>query len=54
LDYFENEKESFKPDDYLKIIKIVREMAADSNYSTAKIGYALFAYDAVHREGNLH
>jgi len=21
---------------------------------TAEIGYALFAYDAVHREGNLH
>lgn len=54
LDYFEQEKESFKEDDYLKIIKIVRKMAAQSDYSTAEIGYALFAYDVVHREGNLH
>jgi len=29
-------------------------MAEQSKYSTAEIGYALFAYDAVHREGNLH
>jgi thermostable 8-oxoguanine DNA glycosylase len=54
LGYFEKEKESFKPDDYLKIIKIVREMAADGEFTTAEIGYALFAYDVVHREGNLH
>ncbi len=54
LGYFKKEKESFKPDDYIKIMEIVREMAAESDCSTAKIGYALFAYDVVHREGNLH
>ncbi|MCC3145298.1 hypothetical protein LJ207_08180 [Halanaerobium sp. Z-7514] len=54
LGYFEQEKESFKADDYLKIIKIVRKMAAESKYNPAQIGYALFAYDVVHREGNLH
>ena len=54
LGYFEKEKESFKADDYLKIIEIVRKMAADSEFNTAEIGYALFAYDVVHREGNLH
>jgi thermostable 8-oxoguanine DNA glycosylase len=54
LDYFDKEKENFKADDYLKIIKIVREMAAETKFSTAEIGYALFAYDTVHRQGNLH
>ena len=54
LDYFDKEKESFKPDDYLKIIKIVRQLASDSEYTTSEIGYALFAYDVVNREGNLH
>jgi len=54
LGYFDEEKENFKADDYLKIIKIVRKMAAKSDYTTAEIGYALFAYDVVHREGNLH
>lgn len=54
LDYFEQEKESFKADDYLKIIKIVRKMAAQTNFSPSEIGYALFAYDVLNREGNLH
>ena len=54
LNYFEKEKESFKADDYLKIAKIVRKMAAETDYSTAEIAYALFAYDVVHRDGNLH
>jgi len=54
LKYFKKEKESFKADDYLKIIKIVRKMSEQSEFSTAEIGYALFAYDVVNREGNLH
>ena len=54
LDYFDQEKESFTADDYLKIIKIVREMSKGTQYTAAEIGYALFAYDVVHREGNLH
>lgn len=54
LNYFEKEKESFKADDYLKIINIVRKMASEVDYSPAEIGYALFAYDVINREGNLH
>ncbi|MEC9490039.1 MAG: hypothetical protein UMU04_03760 [Halanaerobiales bacterium] len=54
LEYFGKEKESFKPEDYLKIIEIVREMADQSKFTTAEIGYALFAYDVVNRKGNLH
>ena len=54
LGYFEKEKESFKEDDYLKIIEIVRKMAKKAEFNTAEIGYALFAYDVVHRQGNLH
>ncbi len=54
LGYFEEEKERFQPEDYLEIIKIVRQMSAEVDFTPAEIGYALFAYDAVHREGNLH
>jgi thermostable 8-oxoguanine DNA glycosylase len=54
LGYFEQEKESFKADDYLRIIAIVRKLAAESDYNPAEVGYALFAYDVVHRTGNLH
>lgn len=54
LEYFQEEKERFKPEDYLKIIDIVRRMAENTDFTTAEIGYALFAYDFVHREGNLH
>ncbi|WP_234985467.1 hypothetical protein [Halarsenatibacter silvermanii] len=54
LGYFEEEKERFQPDDYVKIVDIVRQMADETDFTTAEIGYALFAYDVVHREGNLH
>ena len=54
LGYFDREKERFKPEDYLKIIAIVRRMAEETGLKTADIGYALFAYDIEHREGNLH
>ena len=54
LDYFEQEKERFEPADYVKIIELVRKMAEESEFSTAEIGYALFAYDVEHRDGNLH
>ena len=54
LGYFVKEKESFKPEDYIKIIDVVRRLAADTEFTVAEIGYALFAYDVVHREGNLH
>ncbi|MFW5790958.1 MAG: hypothetical protein ACOC1W_04220, partial [Bacillota bacterium] len=54
LGYFVKEKESFKPEDYIKIIDVVRKLAADTRFTVAEVGYALFAYDVVHREGNLH
>jgi len=54
LGYFSEEKERFQPEDYVEIISIVRRMAEKTEYSTAEIGYALFAYDVEHREGTLH
>ncbi|MCK8816269.1 hypothetical protein MWH28_02690 [Natroniella sulfidigena] len=54
LGYFEREKERFKPDDYLRMIEIIRQMAKQEGFKVAEVGYALFAYDVVHREGTLH
>jgi thermostable 8-oxoguanine DNA glycosylase len=54
LGYFENAQERFEPADYVKIIDLVRKMAAETEFTVAEIGYALFAYDVEHREGNLH
>lgn len=54
LGYFVEEKESFKPEDYIKIIDVVRKLTADTKFTVAEVGYALFAYDVVNREGNLH
>ncbi len=54
LGYFEGEKERFEAQDYLKIIEIVRQMSQETGFKVADIGYALFAYDVEHREGNLH
>ena len=54
LDYFAEERERFEPAHYVQIIEIVRKMAQESKFNVAQIGYALFAYDVEHREGNLH
>ncbi|KXS45515.1 MAG: PHP domain-containing protein [Candidatus Frackibacter sp. T328-2] len=54
IGYFDIEKESFTADDYLKIITIVRRLSMEVDLTVAEIGYALFAYDVEHREGNLH
>ncbi|MCK8824161.1 PHP domain-containing protein [Fuchsiella alkaliacetigena] len=54
MGYFEQEKESFKASDYLRIIDIVRRLAEEVDLTVAEIGYALFAYDVEHREGTLH
>ncbi|SJZ45222.1 PHP domain-containing protein [Selenihalanaerobacter shriftii] len=54
MGYFDVEKESFTADDYLRIMEIIRKLALETDLSTAKIGYALFAYDVEHREGTLH
>jgi thermostable 8-oxoguanine DNA glycosylase len=52
--YFDSRKESFGPDDYIRMIKPIREIAEQTGYTTAKVGYALFAYDYSEREGTLH
>ena len=54
FDHLEGRKESFDAADYVAMIEPIRELAAETGYSTAEVGYALFAYDADVREGTLH
>ncbi len=54
LDYFDERKETFDADDYVKMIKPIREIAEDTGFTAAEVGYALFAHDVEEREGTLH
>ena len=54
FDYLEGRKESFDAADYVTMIEPIREIAAETGYSAAEVGYALFAYDVDHRDGTLH
>lgn len=54
FDLVEGRKESFGPDDYVRMIEQIREIAADTGYSPVEVGYALFAHDYDVREGTLH
>lgn len=54
LGYFDERKETFDADDYVKMIKPIREIAEDTGFTAAEVGYALFAYDVEKREGTLH
>jgi len=54
FDYLEGRKESFDAADYVTMMEPIREVAEDTGYSPAEVGYALFAYDDEHREGTLH
>lgn len=54
FDYLDGRKESFDAADYVTMIEPIREIAAETGYSPAEVGYALFAYDAEHRDGTLH
>ncbi|WP_120245232.1 hypothetical protein [Halopiger aswanensis] len=54
LDRLEGRKESFDAADYVAMIEPIREIAAETGYTAAEVGYALFAYDADVREGTLH
>lgn len=54
LDYFDERKETFDADDYVKMMRPIREIAEETGHTPTEIGYALFAYDVDHREGNLH
>lgn len=54
LDYLDGRKESFDAADYVTMIEPIREIATETDFPTAEVGYALFAYDAEVREGTLH
>lgn len=54
LGYVDKRKETFNAEDYVTMMKHIREIAEEKQYSTAEIGYALFAWDNKVREGNLH
>ena len=54
FDYLDGRQESFDAADYVTMMEPIREIADATGYTTAEVGYALFAYDAEHREGTLH
>jgi thermostable 8-oxoguanine DNA glycosylase len=54
LGALEGRKESFDAADYVRMIEPIREIAEETGYSTAEVGYALFAADVETREGTLH
>ncbi|AUX10460.1 hypothetical protein AArcSl_2845 [Halalkaliarchaeum desulfuricum] len=54
LGYLEGPKESFDADDYVTMIDPIRDIAAETGYTAAEVGYALFAYDIEVRDGTLH
>nr|WP_201289524.1 hypothetical protein [Halobaculum saliterrae] len=54
FDRLDGRKESFDADDYVAMIEPIRAIATETGYTPAEVGYALFAYDAVHRAGTLH
>ena len=54
FEYLDGRKESFDAADYVAMIEPIREIAAGTAFSPTEVGYALFAYDADHREGTLH
>lgn len=54
LDYLDERKESFNPQDYISMIGPLRDIADKTGFMCSEVGYALFAYDVKVREGNLH
>ncbi|MFB6266631.1 MAG: hypothetical protein ABEI31_03135 [Halodesulfurarchaeum sp.] len=54
LEYLEGRKESFDAADYVSMIGPIREIAEETGYTAAEVGYALFAADVDKREGTLH
>ncbi|MFB6204382.1 MAG: hypothetical protein ABEJ75_01920 [Candidatus Nanohaloarchaea archaeon] len=54
LGRLEGRKESFDAGDYITMIEEIRDIASETGYSAAEVGYALFAHDYDVREGNLH
>jgi hypothetical protein len=54
FDHLDGRKESFDAADYVAMIEPIREIAAETDFTSAEVGYALFAYDVEHRDGTLH
>jgi len=54
FDYLDGRQESFDAADYVAMIEPIREIAAETEFTSAEMGYALFAYDVEHRDGTLH
>jgi hypothetical protein len=54
LGYLDGRKESFDAADYVTMIEPIREIATETGYTPAEVGYALFAHDDDVREGRLH
>jgi len=54
FDYLDGRKESFDMADCVTMMGPIRESAPRTGYSPAMVGYALFTYDAEHRERALH
>lgn len=54
LDYLDGRTERFDADDYVTMIEPIRAIADETGFSTAEVGYALFAYDVAERDGTLH
>lgn len=54
LDRLEGRKESFDAADYVAMIEPIREIAVETGYTPAEVGYAIFAADVDQREGTLH
>jgi len=52
--YLDGRKESFDAADYVTMVRPIRSIAAETGYSAAEVGYALFAHDDHVREGTLH
>ena len=52
--YLEKRRETFQPRHYEQMMKHIREIAEKTNYTTEKVGYALFAYDDKVRKDTLH
>ncbi|MDZ7849480.1 MAG: hypothetical protein U5K70_01245 [Halodesulfurarchaeum sp.] len=54
LGFLDGRKESFDAADYVTMIEPIRELATETGYSAAEVGYALFAADVRERDGTLH
>lgn len=52
--HVDGRKEQFDAADYVTMIDPIRDVASDTGFAAAEVGYAMFAYDVDHRDGTLH